>query len=191
MFVFSFLCAGCASSPSSRFYRLSSINTGGTSAGENMPGGKVLNIKIGPVQIPDYLDRPQIVTSSGGNELKLAEFDRWAGSLEQSVNRAMSEDLSILLPAGSFRVAPWNSWAAARAQYQVAVDIMRFEGAPGKSVLLKARWTIYSREHRLMVQKESVITEEVHGSTYGALVMAMSNALAGLSRDIAGSIMSL
>ncbi len=190
--------SGCASSPTSRFYQLSSLkmsslNSGAAGAGEKLSGikTKIFNIKVGPVQIPDYLDRPQIVTASGGNELKLAEFDRWAGSLEQDVTRVMSEDLAVLLPADRFRVAQWSSWSAAASQYQVAVNIIRFEGAPGRSVLLKAQWTIFNREHKLKVHEESVITEEVHGATYGAFVMAMSNALAGLSRAIAGSIMSL
>ena len=186
---FSFVCASCASSASSRFYQLSSLKAGTAVSGKAT--GKPVNIEIGPVRIPDYLDRPQIVTSNGKNELELAEFDRWAGSLDEDIARVVAEDISALLPADRFRVTPWSSWFAASPLYQVEVNVIRFEGAPGKSVLLKAQWTILDKQQGLRVHRESVIAEDVHGATYRALVTAMSNALAGLSRAIAGSITSL
>ena len=54
-------------------------------------------VAVGPVAIPDYLDRPQILTRSGPSELQLAEFERWAGSLEKDVSRVLAENLSTLL----------------------------------------------------------------------------------------------
>jgi uncharacterized protein len=50
----------------------------------------------------NYLDRPQIVTRAGKNELKLSEFDRWAGSLDSDVAPAIVDDVSSLLPADLF-----------------------------------------------------------------------------------------
>src|SRR5664279_3044471 len=91
--IFMVLLTGCASSPSSKFYQLNPGQNKTSVTGDvSLDQSQV--IAIGPVRIPDYLDRPQIVTRSGKNELKLSEFDRWAGSLESDVNRVLVEDIS-------------------------------------------------------------------------------------------------
>ena len=61
--------------------------------------GKEETIGVGPVSIPDSLDRSQIVTLSGGNEVIIAEFDRWYGSCRDEIARVMTENLSALLPS--------------------------------------------------------------------------------------------
>ena len=68
------------------------------------------------------------------------------------------------------------------------VNIVRFEGAPGKSVLLKAQWAIFNGERDVSFYRQSVISEKAHGDTYEAFVAAMSKALAGLGGDIADAI---
>ncbi|HTR44617.1 MAG TPA: ABC-type transport auxiliary lipoprotein family protein, partial [Thermodesulfovibrionales bacterium] len=64
--------AGCAGSPPSTFYQLSSLGGQTQVTREGAPDQSLI-IAIGPVRMPDYLDRSQIVTRSGKNELKLAE----------------------------------------------------------------------------------------------------------------------
>ncbi len=182
--------AGCASTAPSRFYQLESLKTANTVAS---PGEQSVVVAIGPLRIPDYLDRPQIVTRSGPSELSLADFDRWAGSLEKDVIRVLTEDISALLPPDRFFVIPWvsSSQSSAPSLYRVEVNIIRFEGAPGRSVLLKAQWAVFHREKGMLLNRESVITEQVGGAGYDALVSAMSRALGSLGRDISAALSSL
>lgn len=73
------LAGGCASKPA-RFYTLNPV-VPASSPGPTWDTallGPPSNIGIISVELPDYLDRPQIVTRNPNNELKLAEFDRWA-----------------------------------------------------------------------------------------------------------------
>jgi uncharacterized protein len=184
--------AGCAGSPSSKFYQLNSLQnrismTRDTSFEQN------LIIAIGPVRIPDYLDRPQIVTRAGKNELKLSEFDRWAGALESDVTRVLVEDISGLLPAGRFSVVRWAPYLESQmpASYRVEVLVDRFEGTLGDSVLLKAQWAVFTHDRSLLLKRESLITEQINDSSYDALVAAMSSALERFSQDIAGGIRSV
>lgn len=185
-------CAGCASTVPSRFYQLNSLKTGDalTVAGAHE---QAVILAIGPLRIPDYLDRPQIVTRSGRSELRLAEFDRWAGSLEKDIIRVLAEDVSALLPADRFFVIHWvsASQSAASSLYRVEVNIIRFEGAPGESVMLNAQWAVFHREKGMLLNRESTIREEVRGAGYDALVSALSSALGGLSREIATAVMPL
>jgi uncharacterized lipoprotein YmbA len=182
---------GCASSPPSKFYQLNPAQS--MTLVSAVSNDHSMVIAIGPVRIPDYLDRPQIVTRSGKNELKLSEFDRWGGSLESDVNRVLVEDLSSILPADRFSVVRWTPYLESQvpASYRVEVLVDRFEGTPGDSVLLKAQWSAFAKDRSLLLKKESWINEKINGNSYDALVAAMSSALERLSRDISGGIVSV
>lgn len=184
--------AGCASSPSSKFYRLNPLQNSTSITRDASPEQNLL-IAIGPVRIPDYLDRPQIVTRAGENELKLSEFHRWAGSLENNVTRVIVDDISGLLPTDRFSVVPWAPYMVSQipTSYRVEVFVNRFEGTLGDSVLLKAQWEVFNHDGRLLLKRESLVREQIHGDSYDALVAAMSSALERLSRDIAGGIRSI
>ena len=73
-----FLLTACFKSPQVAFYTLNSQTFSGK-AQKNISELKDISIGIGSVHIPEYLDRPQIVTLKGPHRLHLAEFHRWAG----------------------------------------------------------------------------------------------------------------
>ncbi len=183
---------GCASSPSSKFHQLSPLQNK-TSVAHDVSPDQSQVIAIGPVRMPDYLDRPQIVTRSGKNELKLSEFDRWAGSLGDDVNRVLVEDISGLLPAERFSVMIWTPYLESQvpASYRVEVLVDRFDGTLGDAVLLRAQWAVFAKDRILLLNKESEISKKINGISYDALVTAMSDALERLSSDISGGILSI
>jgi uncharacterized lipoprotein YmbA len=81
--------SGCASTEPSRFYILSSLH--GTEAEQVQEESEQgIAIGVGPVKIPAHLNRPQIVTRTSQNELKLAEFDKWAGSFKDVLSKMVS-----------------------------------------------------------------------------------------------------
>ena len=186
------LLAGCASSPPSKFYQLSPLQNR-TVVTRDASLAKTEMIAVGPVHLPGYLDRPQIVTRAGKNELRLSEFDRWAGSLDSDVTRVLVEDISGLLPADHFSVVSWIPYLESQvpASYRVEVIVDRFEGTLGDAVLLKAQWEVFSQNRSLLLKREAMITAQVDGTSYDALVSAMSSALEKLSSDISGGILSV
>ena len=186
------LLAGCASSPPSKFYQLSPLQNR-TAFTRDASLEKIVTIAVGPIRIPDYLDRPQIVTRAGRNELRLSEFDRWAGSLENDVTRVLVEDISILLPTERFSAVPWTPYLESQvpASYRVEVLVERFDGWLGDSVLLKAQWAVFARNRSMLLKRESLIRERINGGSYDALVDAMSAALEKLSGDISGGILAV
>jgi uncharacterized lipoprotein YmbA len=177
---------GCASSPPSKFYQLNPVQNQMASIAD-VPSSRNVVIAVGPVRIPDYLDRPQIVTRSGKNELKLSEFDRWAGSLEADISRVLVENISSFLAADGLSVVRWTPYpgSGAPASYQIEVLVDRFEGTLGDSVPLKAQWRVFASDGSLLLSKESRLKEPMSGSSYDALVAAMSSALGKLSLAIA------
>jgi len=176
----------CASSKPAKFYVLSASSAPGHSqqAPATAPG---VSIAVGPVKIPDYLDRAQIVTHSTANALQLAEYDRWAEPLDRSLPRLLTENLSSLLPADSLAAFPWPG--PAHVDYQVVVEVIQFDGTLGQKVWLEARWTILGDGGKQVRWRGNAnISEPVTGDSHEALVTGWSKALGGLSGEIAASL---
>jgi uncharacterized lipoprotein YmbA len=180
---------GCSSSPPSKFYALNALpssSPGGAAAEETV-------VAVAPVTIPLYLDRPQIVTRASENELKLSEFDRWAGSLREDLATVVTENLSELLRGQGVTVlrAGAVGQRPATTRYRISVDVMRFEAAADGSVTLKAQWTIIGEEGgKPAFIGESNIQEAVQTSDYAGMVAAMSRAIEKMSREITAILTS-
>ena len=180
---------GCASSPASRFYTLSSLS-GPVKAKAEQSLSQGPTIGVGPIRFPDYLDRPGIVTRSSGNTIEIAEFDLWAGSLKDDFIRVLAEDLSILLETEKMVLYPYIG--VVPIDFRIGMNLNRFEGAPGDRVVLGATWVVLQGPDKKegIVQK-SEITEPVSGSDYQSLVAAQSRAVEKLGREIAKAIQAL
>ena len=177
--------AGCATTGPAKFYTLSST----VHQQERETGGN-LSVIIGPVEIPDYLDRPHLVTRTGLNEIMISDFHKWAGSFKDDISRVLVEDLSAQLSTDNVYTYQWGQ--SPPAQYHVKIKIHRFEGTLGKQVELKAYWSIYGeRETELLIKSLSHFHEETGEGNYNAAVAAMSRAIEKLSREIADAIRSL
>jgi len=182
-----FVC-GCASK-SPNYYVLNSLQS--EAPGVKVAGGENdLTIGVGPIKIPAYLDRPQMVTRSTPDSLQFAEFDKWAEPLEKNLTRVLAENLAILLSTDRVGVFPWTS--SAQVQYQVTVDITQLERVPDGKVILAARWNVLG-DHgdNLLLVKSSRFSIPMESSGYEGIASAESRAVEDLSREIALSIKSL
>ena len=180
--------SGCASSPS-RFYLLSSLEA---TSPEMKPSAeeRCFSFGIGPINIPYYLDRPQIVTRGTSTELKLAEFDRWGEPLGDNLKSVLAKNLSILLCTKAVAFFPWRGGIP--IDYRIEMEVLRFDGSLGGNVSLEAWWMISSGDgKRILFSKKSTLTEAVGGQDYKSLVGAESRALGTLSREIAEAIKTL
>ncbi len=175
---------GCANSPPTRFYVLSNLPHSAhlpTSAAQDVGVG------VGPVDLPDYLDRPQIVTRNGQNELNMAEFDRWGETLKDNAKQVLAENLAVLLPSKKVHTYPWKR--SAGLDYQVVVKITRFDHTEGGDTVLHARWNILSGDGNTeFLARETRYTEHPEVKGYADTVAAMNRVLAQFSRDVANAI---
>ena len=168
--------------PAMHFYTLSPLAAPAAAPAANGP-----SVGVGPLSLPQALARPPIVPRAAGNELDMAEFHRWGGSLSGDILSTLTQDLAALL--GSDRVVshPWTRFIT--PDYRVPVEIHRFDGALGKEVTLAATWAVhYGDEHAPRVVRKSTLTAPVAGSDYPALVAAHSKVLGDLAREIAAEL---
>jgi uncharacterized lipoprotein YmbA len=181
------LAPGCARSGPIRYYVLTEVLPASplATAAAPRPAGA---IGVGPVSLPGYLDRVQIVTRRGA-ELDVAEFDRWGEPLGVAVPRTIAANLAAQLETERVAVFPWS--AATPIEHQVVVDVTRFDGVPGGDVLLEARWRVFGQGRKELVLRSSALREATGGSGYPALVAAMNRSLGALSREIADSLRTL
>ena len=180
---------GCAGSPPARFYLLSSLDT-------TPPGMKpavdepCVSIGIGPVKMADYLEHTKIVTRGEGNQLTLAEFDRWAELLRDNLVRVLAKNLSTLLCTKTIVLFPWRGGMP--VDYRIEMEVLRLDGSLGGNVSLEAWWIIFSGDGKKMVfSKKSTFTEPVAGKDYNSLVSAESRTVGLLSSEIAEAIKKL
>ena len=179
--------AGClGSSRPSRFYTLAPLQI------RNGQGGTPpdATLAIGPVEIPESIDRPQIVTRTGANELVVAEFDRWGGALDSEISGALVATVRDRLASQQIAVAPWRSaiLSSVGPSYRAAVSVSRFDGIPGQSVVLQGRWELIGQSGESLGVREATVTEKIDGAGYDALVAAMQRALVRFGQQMADSV---
>jgi hypothetical protein len=179
--------AGCAGpSPRSNYYLLSALPDLETGEATTVAFDG-LSVGIGPVSFPGYLDRPQIVIRTGPNEISFSEFDRWAEPLKNNFMRVLKEDLAEILKTDSIFVYPWP--AGAVFEFQVSVEVARFEAHPGDSAELDVQWTILrNHDGEVILSRTSSYSVDLGGSDYKTIVAAQSRAVADFSREVAAAV---
>ncbi len=175
--------AGCASSPPSSFYTLTAASA--PSSSTTVPS---YGVSVGPVTIPETVDRPQLALQLSPNQVALDEFHRWAEPLASGIAQAVAENLRRLL--GTPRIAAAPGVAGRSPEYRVALNVVRFESKLGNSADVDILWTIESASGKRLRTGRSAIAQPA-GAGYDALVAAHSQALARASEDIAAALRSL
>jgi uncharacterized lipoprotein YmbA len=181
------LVSGCSTGPPARLYVLTSLPRA-----ESAPlatGDRDLSIGVGPVELPQYLNRSQIVTGEQSSELHSAVSAQWAEPLQDGFTRVLAENLSLLLATDRVALFPWKTFIP---EHQVVVEVTHFLGQTGDEVSLVALWSILTKDGReALVSKKSSFREATGSSEYAALAAALSRTVAALSRDIAAALLAL
>jgi uncharacterized protein len=173
--------AGCGSAPKDSFYTL-----GGDATPARSQSVAAYSVAVGPVSVPDMVDRPQLVLRAAANQVTLAEQSRWAEPLRTAIPRVVAGNLAQELPDARLSVYPQA--ASDGADLRVWIDIRRFDSTPGEGVLVEALWTVRAKDDAR--SGGSVVREPALGKDHEALVGAHTRALAAVSRDIAEAIHS-
>jgi uncharacterized lipoprotein YmbA len=182
------LAVGClGSSPNVSFYTMNAVSD---SAVTGAADG--LAIGVGPIRVPRYLDRPELVMRPGGStsQLEIDDFRHWAGGFSSNVLSVLGENLAAKL--GTQRVVVYPVPAAFSLDYRVAVDFQAFEATGGEALVLRANWVIRSGSGEGGPWSgQSSIRRPIAGGGSDALVAAHNEALALLADEIASRIKSL
>ena len=187
----SLLLAGCGSLSArpdpSRFFTLSALSQAegiSTKRPGDSPG---ISLGIGPITLPGYLDRQEIVIRVAQNQINLAENDRWAEPLEENFSRVLSQNIAAILHAERINAYPWP--IDKKPVYQVEVEVLRFEANTAQEAQLSARWAVRHVGKKDSIRyRETRLSRPSKARSTDAAVAALSEVLGDFSREIAEAI---
>jgi uncharacterized lipoprotein YmbA len=173
--------AGCSSSPPIQLYQLRAEPPSETLAGA--PAASVW--ALGPMLVPEYLDRDAIVRPSGQASLQHSPSQRWAEPLRDALPRLLAQDLARLRGAAQVWRMPLPP--GVQVDRQLRVELQRLDASTdGRHVVLQARWTLVepSGKSKPAVSERRIEVDAGDGSV-DALVSAHRSALWQLAQAIA------
>ena len=180
------ICLGCLNRvPPTAYYTLSSMAEKKEVVDAKGIGRYVIG--LGPLALPDYLDRPYIVTRVSPNQVAVNEGYRWAGALQSEALRVIATNMEILTHARQVVTFPWG--ITIEPDVRIRIDIQAFEGNLGGKAQLKAVWSLTRRQwEQPVMQRVSEIETSVNGDDFDSLAQAMGELLADLSQQMAEAV---
>lgn len=184
--------SGCLSTTTTdtRFYVLNPFDRAQTLVGESGGNGS-LSVEVVSLRLPQYLERPQIVTRSSGNRLELSEYHQWGGNLGKDMSRVLAKNLSQLLNTPHIAMAPHRPLDP--PDFRIDLEVMQFERDFDGRVVLSVQWRLSSGKDQKTLETRitdlaspAPITEKDFGHT----VSAMSALFGELSKIIGQAILN-
>lgn len=175
------LLAACGSSPKTQFYTLDPVSPQAqTQAAASVP------VQVAAVRIPPSLDRQEMVRETASHQLDVSDQNRWGGSLDNMVQRVLTQDLAQRLPPSSI-VLPQEP-APARHD-SIVVDILQFDEDAGGQVVFDGSWSLTgSDSDKPLTSRHLRLSARAGSNSYADQVAAMSHVLGELSDNIAGEL---
>ena len=177
------LTACTGASPQVVYYSLLETDAAATAA----PRHEQLVLSVGPINIPDVLQKTNIATGGTDGRYQLSEYHRWAGEVDRELARALVERLAgrlgteqVYLYPGDQRVEP---------TFQVALDVLAMNGELGQEVTLSVRWTLIDpKGKRAPLSRLSRCSGRPADASHDAWVKAQRQNIDRLSEEIAALI---
>jgi uncharacterized lipoprotein YmbA len=176
------LIGACMGSPQASFYTLRS-----EPLERSIDSDEQFAIAIESVTVPDIVDRPQLVLRVSNTQVRIDEFARWAEPLKSQIADTMAADLARQFPNALVSSA---AQLTGKSTFHVYIDVQTLESTPGDAVSVTVLWSVRASKQGGTISGKSVVREPTDGPGYDALVAAHSRALASVSSDIAGAIVS-
>lgn len=177
------LLAACGTAPRESFYTLSALE--GAPAAAPPAAAAAIAIGVGPVVVPESVDRTPMVVRTGPNEVDIDDFHRWAEPLKTAIPRVLAENLSREL--GTPRVLASRAGNVA-VDFRVAVEIQRFDSSFQDGATIDALWTITPTKGGTARTGRTLAKEPAAAATYAAVAAAHSRALARIAAEIAAAM---
>jgi uncharacterized protein len=175
------LAAGCLKrSKVARIYVLDSL-----AATEAAPSvAPVAVVGVERVRVPDWLDRPQVTGRAATGEVVVDEFSRWGEPLPRGAQRVLAESLAVLLPDRRVVSAPFSP--RDRVDHSVEITLLEAARQADGSVLLDCRWAVLGKDGAVLARRRSSHRAEPTAPGPAGAVAGLNEALASLSRELAG-----
>ncbi len=170
----------CGTSPPVQYYSLQPVEPVLENDAENS-----IIVRLGPLRIPEYLKRPQIVTRTDNAEVIIDDFSRWAEPLDQAMHSVVASNLDSLLSDVIVIAYPYIT--AIDFDYWILGGVSRFDADENGKVTLIVQWGLMdSKRNTILAPLRRQFEAQTTGSNDpGAIATAMSDVLNQFSHEIA------
>lgn len=161
--------------PNPTFYKLSAEGT--------LPLKGKTSLGIGPIIVPEYANRRNLVIETSPNRLEVVLSHRWAGALDESIARVMATNLGRKIGTNQVQVYPWQR--DSEIDYQIAIHFTEFLAKDDGYAYLEGSWRVYELPGSQLRSTHSfVLKEPILSRDYEAVVNAKSRLLGKLASSI-------
>jgi len=141
-------------------------------------------ILVERVQIPGYIDKPEIVTRTNQNQLIQAEFHRWGEPLSGNIRDVVMQNLSSQLPRDAILTYP--RLTTSQINYYLLLKVNQFDVSSTGLSILKVTWSIYDHDRKLMLTRNPTYRFYARNpNNYEDITSTMNKNLTALSSDLA------
>jgi uncharacterized lipoprotein YmbA len=175
-----------AQSDPTRYYLLTAAGPGSpTDAGA---AEHRWTVGLRTVAVPSYLRSKSFAVRSAANEIKYLDFTCWGEPLDQGIARVLAADLQSLKNVARASLPPLR--ADERRDFEVMVRVTACEAATDGSVQFAADWRVAAPGGAAPVAEGSYVAPGLRwdGRDHGQLAARLSEAVAGLSREIGAAL---
>jgi uncharacterized lipoprotein YmbA len=169
-----------------RYYVLMPTSRSSSGTAEPNVAGRALSIGLGPITLPHYLQRPEIITRLNDTEFSVADHDRWGEPLDASVSRVLAQDLNSDLPNSEILPFPWSKKTV--LDYKISVEFSRLERTADGKTVVQALWIIRTGKDNQLVQKTTTTATGNAGNDQSSASAALSQGIGQVSHEIASIV---
>jgi len=172
--------AGCASSPPVRYYSLAASDVVARSGTDALPV-----VGLGPLELPGYLSRPQIVRRNADAEMAIDDFHRWAEPLDEAMHRVIAANLERDIGDAIVVAFPYSNFV--QPDYRVHGSISRFDADEAGNAVLIVQWGIATGDRDVISQpqRSRYEAQAADPGDVSAIVAALNDTLQQFSADVA------
>jgi uncharacterized lipoprotein YmbA len=176
------LAAACATSPSPRYFRLAALAEPAAAA---VPAG--MAVIVGPFQLADYLDRPQLVTRDGPNGVTVADYERWAEPLDANFQSVVAANVGRLL--GSDQVLEFPAQTIVKAARRVTGRVLQLDVDASGLAVLEVQWGVLDGAGAMVLPgRVSRYEARSGGRDAAGRVAGMNATVTAFSADVAAAV---
>jgi uncharacterized protein len=171
-------CATTTAPPQYLALRVDDERSGTTAPKANLP-----TVYIGPVTVPEAIDRPQLVIHGVHDEVNVLEGQRWIEPLKIAIGRVVATTLGREL--GGAVVGAYPGTALTGATYRVQIEVQTLEAIAG-TTRFDAVWSVHTEAGKTSAGRS--IGTRTGTNDYPGIATTYTQAAVAIANDIAAAL---
>jgi uncharacterized lipoprotein YmbA len=171
--------AACASAPE-HLYTLESAARAPAAGGSDRP-----LVLVGPLTVPEIVDRPQLIVREGKYAIAVNEQERWATPLKDSLPQVIARQLGELCPTARFGLVSDPATDEHPAHLVIDFTNMDIDRTTGVTVI--ANWT-FRDDSANGIARVSQGHARIEAAEYSGYVDSMRRAIDAWTNEVAAQL---